>query len=214
MECCQADGIEKFMDTNYASKELKRYRKKGPIKTTKLLLEALKRESITGMTLLDIGGGVGALQHELLKNGVTEVTSVDASSAYLEMSREEAKRQGHSNLLKQYHGDFVKVAKEINDADIVTLDRVICCYDDMENLVKLSASRAKKFYGAVYPINNWWNSFMTATQNFYRRIIRCQFRVFNHSTETIEKLIRNEGLEKYFSHKTFVWQIQIFRRIT
>jgi magnesium-protoporphyrin O-methyltransferase len=147
-----------------------------------------------------------------LKNGVAEVTSVDASSAYLEMARQEANRLGHLDRIKQYHGDFVKIAEDIDKADIVTLDRVICCYDDMENLVKLSTSRTLKLYGVVYPTNYWWNRILTVVQNFYLRIKGSQFRVFNHPMEAIEKVIRNEGLEKYFAYKTFVWRIQIFGR--
>ena len=36
--------------------------------------------------------------------------------------------------------------------DILTLDRVICCYPDMQKLVGLSAKRARKLYGLIYPI--------------------------------------------------------------
>jgi magnesium-protoporphyrin O-methyltransferase len=212
MECCQAEGIEEFMDKKLAARDLIKYRKNGPVKTTNMLIEAIKNEGVAGLTLLDIGGGVGALQHELLKNGVTRVTSVDASSAYLEMAGEEAKRQGHFDHLKQFHGDFVKVANEIDKADIVTLDRVICCYNDMENLVKLSASRAIRTYGVVYPANHLLNRILTIIQNFYLRMKGSQFRIFNHPMQAIEKVIRNEGLVKCFAHKTFFWLIQIYRR--
>ncbi|MBI2171194.1 MAG: hypothetical protein HYU30_04125 [Chloroflexi bacterium] len=84
MNCCQCQGIEDFFSSRLAARELKHYRKKGPWKTTTMLIEALKREGLSGATLLDIGGGVGAIQHELLKASAGSATNVDASTAYLE----------------------------------------------------------------------------------------------------------------------------------
>lgn len=213
MDCCQAAGIEELMDTQMAERDLKRYRKKGADKTTKLLLAALKDEGVQGLTLLDIGGGVGALQHELLNAGVQDATSVDASSAYLNAAKNEAKSQGHLDRISQHHGDFVEMAGNISEADIVTLDRVICCYDDMRKLVRLSTERAKKLYGVVYPLDNLLNKAITWLENQYRRITKSQFRVFAHPTEAVEALIHDSGLERVFNQETFFWQVHLYRRL-
>ena len=69
-------------------------RKKGPWTTTRVLLEAVKGSGIAGASLLDIGGGVGAIQHDLLKSGASTATSVDVSGAYIAAARSEAERQG------------------------------------------------------------------------------------------------------------------------
>ncbi|MGZ8690915.1 MAG: class I SAM-dependent methyltransferase, partial [Aeromicrobium sp.] len=45
-------------------------------------------------TVLDIGGGVGAVHHELLHSGAATAVDVDASRAYIAVAREEAERQG------------------------------------------------------------------------------------------------------------------------
>jgi magnesium-protoporphyrin O-methyltransferase len=92
------------------------------------------------MTLLDIGGGLGGIQHALLAGGVVQATYVDASSAYMKAAREEAIRREIDEQITFLHGDFVDLAEEIPSAEIVTLDRVVCCYDDMQALVRLSAA--------------------------------------------------------------------------
>ena len=212
MECCQAAGIEKLIDPRMAAKELKHYRKRGADKTTRLLLDALKSEGVEGMTLLDIGGGVGALQHDLLKAGAKSATSVDASSSYLEAAEKEAKRQGHVERISQHHGDFVKLAEKIAAADIVTLDRVICCYDDMERLVGLSAERASKLYGVVYPPDGRLIKALTWLENLYHRIKRNQFRTFAHATMAVDAVIRSSGLERIFAHETLLWHVHVYRR--
>ena len=68
------NAMGSFYDEKRASSDLRKYRDKGPIPSTQALIEALKAEGIEGMTLLDIGGGIGAIQHELLDAGVTRVT--------------------------------------------------------------------------------------------------------------------------------------------
>lgn len=212
MDCCQATGIEEHMGPRMAARELKRYRKKGPEMTTNILLEALKREGIVGKTLLDIGGGVGAIQHELLKAGIKKAFSVDASSAYLEAAQEEAKRKGTLDRLHQYHGDFVELAGEIPKADIVIMDRVICCYDDMKRLVGLSANRALKLYGVVYPPDHWLIKALTWMENLYHRISRNRFRVFAHATADVDAVIRSAGFERYFTCETILWHVHVYRR--
>ena len=81
MKCCQCPGIEAYFDQKEAAKDLKRYRKKGPDKTTGMLIDALKAEGIKGMMLLDIGEGVGTIQHELLNVGASSCINVEASKA-------------------------------------------------------------------------------------------------------------------------------------
>jgi hypothetical protein len=66
MTCSQCQGIEDLFSEEYVAGELKRYRRRGPDKTTRILIEALKKDGVEGETLLDIGGGLGAIQHELL----------------------------------------------------------------------------------------------------------------------------------------------------
>ena len=67
-----------------------RYRKEGLEKTTRLLIESISSHGVKGMTLLDIGGGLGGIQHTLLAKGVLNATAVDASTAYVNAAREEA----------------------------------------------------------------------------------------------------------------------------
>ena len=45
----------------------------------------------------------------------------------------------------------MKLAAAIEPADIVTLDRVVCCYPDAEALVGGSAARVRTVYGLVLP---------------------------------------------------------------
>jgi magnesium-protoporphyrin O-methyltransferase len=213
MSCCQCQGIETFFNKKTATRELKQYRRKGPRKTTRMLIDALKAEGVDGMALLDIGGGIGIIQHELLSAGADSVTNVEASTAYIEAVKEEARRQGHADRVSFYHGDFVDLAPDIPSADIVTLDRVICCYHDMKALVGLSSARAGKLYGVVYPRDTWWTRIGLAIGNFVFGVLRNPFRIFVHPTEAVEAVVRGNGLEPRFYRQTAIWQVVVYGRV-
>jgi magnesium-protoporphyrin O-methyltransferase len=213
MDCCQCQGIEIKFDQEYVAKKLKKYRENGPKKTTRQLIKALQAEDIHGMTLLDIGSGIGDVQHELLKTGVSESMNNEASMAYVEACKAEAERQGYSERVHHYHGDFVDIVDDIPPTDIVTLDRVICCYHDMPGLVNLSAKKAKKFYGVVYPREKWWVKLgILIYYNLRHWLQRNPFRIYVHPNEAIRAAIRSNGLERSFYREMGQWLVEVYTR--
>src|SRR5687768_1892459 len=130
--CCATHGITRKLGREHAEEELRRYRADGPLPTTRALIDALRRlgGGIPGTELLDIGAGVGAIHHALLEQGAARAVHVDLSVDSIDVAREEAMRRGLDRV-QFVAGDFVQLAPTIDDADVVTLDRVICCYPDM-----------------------------------------------------------------------------------
>ena len=212
MTCPHCQGAEKIFDQRTAERDLKAYRAHGPGATTRLLIEALKAAGIANHTLLDIGGGVGAIQHELLKDGAGSAIAIDASSAYLQAAKQEAERQGYANRVAYHQGDFVALAPQLPEADIVTLEKVICCYPDMRALVGLSSARAGRLYGVVFPRDSWWMRLGGRCMNLLLRLQRSTFRFFVHPTEAIEAVVRANGLQRRYYHKTLFWQVIVYSR--
>jgi predicted TPR repeat methyltransferase len=213
MNCCpQCEGADDLFNEQLAEQELADYRRKGPARQTRLLLDELKADDLHGLTLLDIGGGVGAIQHELLSAGLAQVTGVDASAAYLNVARSEAERRGYADRARYHHGDFVALAEAIAPADIVTLDRVICCYPDMPALVALSAERALRFYALVFPCDRWWVKLGIRVMNFVQRLRRDPFRFYAHKTGSVIAIARQNGLEPRFHRRGLLWQVMICQR--
>jgi 2-polyprenyl-3-methyl-5-hydroxy-6-metoxy-1,4-benzoquinol methylase len=210
--CSHCDGIEREFDDSTAKSDLKRYLRRGPLPTTHHLLDALQRLGIGGATLLDIGGGIGSIHHELLASGAERAVHVDASSAYLATARDEARRRGHEGRVQFRHGDFTELAPAIEPADIVTLDRVICCYPDMERLVELSAARARRLYGLVFPREVPWVRAMVPVANLWFRVRGCGFRVYLHSGHRVEAVVAGQGLRRVFRRTTPLWQVLVYAR--
>ena len=210
MSCSQCVGIEEEFDPKYARRDLKRYAKKGPKKTTKWLVEAIVEQGLPEPSVLDIGGGVGEIQHELAVAGAGQITGVDASSSFVEQCRLEAERRGYGERSKQHFGDFTELHDEIESADVVTLDRVICCFDDVDALVAKSVAKAKRLYGLVYPRETFLTSIGSALINIVQRIRRSPFSVFVHSSERVDAMICERGLKRVFFRQSLLWQVVLY----
>jgi magnesium-protoporphyrin O-methyltransferase len=212
-KCCpQCEGIELTFNEQNADDDLRIYRGEGPDETTSWLLEAVKARGVDGLTLLDIGGGVGAIQHDLLANGVTSAVHVDASSAYIEAAQGEAKRRKLKDKIVWHHGNFVELAPSLQPASIVTLDKVICCYHDMPGLVRASARLARRTYGIIVPRDTWWLRAAARVMNAFQAVTRNPYRMFVHPHKKIEAIIRRAGLKKTFSRDNWMWHVAVFSR--
>jgi SAM-dependent methyltransferase len=213
MRCCNhCVDSEDLFSRRLAQRELRSYRKSGPRRPTQLLLDAIASLQNQTTTLLDIGSGIGAIPHELLAFGLDNAVVVDASTAYLEASRDEASRRGQLKRLTYCHGDFVDLASALAPADIVTLDRVICCYPDVEKLVELSVAKAKRVYALVYPRERWATKMGFALVNLYLRLRGGDFRTYVHSSGVVDAIVHQHGFSRSFYSCTFVWQVVVYTR--
>ncbi len=212
MPSCQCCGIEDQFDRERAEQDLRRYHRRGPLPTTRRLLRALGERPRTGATLLDIGGGVGVIHHELLRRGFAAATHVDRSQAFIDVAREEAANAGHASQVDFVHGDFRAVAASLEPADVVTLDRVVCCDPDFASLLPLAASRARHALGVSFPRDRWYVRWVVFCSNAWRRLRGSDFRVYVHSPAAMGSLLRRLGLHRTHTDVTIVWSIEVWER--
>jgi magnesium-protoporphyrin O-methyltransferase len=162
------------------------------------------------LSLLDIGAGIGAIHHEMLETTVGRAIHVDASSAHISVARAEADRRGHGQQVEFRLGDFVAMAEELPNTDVVTLDRVICCYPNVDLLVSRSATKAQRVYGAVYPRQVFWMRAAIWSLNLVQRARGSAFRVFMHSPAHIDAILGAAGLHRTSRHITFGWEVVVY----
>ena len=214
MDCCSPGDspFDRQFNARHAAEKLRSYRQKGPAGLTRALIEALAAGGIDGHTVLDIGGGVGAVHHELLRSGAATAVDVDASRAYIAVARDEAERQGHAERVRYLVGDFVALADEVDPADLVALDRVICCYSDVAALVGRSAALARHRYGVVYLRDTWVGRLGVMFENTWLRLSRSPFRAYVHRTEDVDAIVAAHGLVKRLEQRTLIWQLALYER--
>ncbi len=211
VHCC---GLDSMFNQKLALKELHSYQKNGPNKTTRILLDQLVPIVEENTSLLDIGGGIGAISHELSQVGLSQLIHVDASKAYLHVAQAEAERLGYGDKTAFYYGDFVTLASQIPPTDLVTLDRVLCCYSDMPALVTHSIERAKSYYGIIYPRASWWVKFGAFCLNLFQRIKRSSYRSFVHDPKAIHAIIHSYGFKRVYKQIKGIWVVEIFEKVS
>ena len=174
----------------------------------------IQARGVRGATVLDIGAGIGVIDHELMRAGVGHAVLVDASPPSLEAARSEARRRGHLDRIDFVDGDFVARAPTIDAADIVTLDRVVCCYPDMDALVGLSAARARSLYGLVLPRDRAIVRWGLRLANVWFRLRGFAYRSFVHSNARVDAVVAEAGLRPVREERTFVWRVVLYERGT
>ncbi len=210
-EPCSCGCVNTF-STKDADDDLRSYRREGPGSVTRALIDAIRAEGIEGASLLDIGGGVGAIQLELLASGLGTATSVDASEAYVAIARSEADRRGFADRTSHRIGTLTDLADEVGSADIVTLDKVVCCNADLPLLLGDVVLRARRMVGLVYPRDRWWNGIAAAVLAAWGRLTRDSTRWYVHSETELDNILTCGGFKRREIDRTFIWQVALYVR--
>ena len=213
MTTCQCCAADQEFDPAIARRELRRFQRKGPNAATGQLLDSLRGGSLPpGPSLLDVGGGIGAIHHVLLDRGFTRATQVDASQAYLAVARAEAERLGHQDRVTFAHGDFRDLAATTPPADVVTLDRVVCCDPDFAGLLGAAADRTRHLLGFTYPRDRWFTHAFVGVINAWRRFRGESFRAFIHPPAAMDAVLEARGLRRRWAGGTGIWRAEVFER--
>ncbi len=207
MPCAHCISADKLFDTRTARRELDKLHRRGPSRSTAKLLALVPRGS-----LLDIGGGVGAIQQAFVPEA-ERITHVDASHAYLHVAAEELRRMGYTHG-HQLFGDFVELADEVPVHDVVTLDRVLCCYPDLDALASASLDKAGKAWAVVFPKERWWMKAGMALVNLAMRLWGSDYRAYVHPEARVRQLAEERGFRLAGRDATLVWLVWSFERAT
>ncbi len=212
MGACTCDDFATMFDRSVAERDRASYQRDGPARTTRLLLDMIGRSRIMGASVLDIGGGIGVIDHELLRSGAGRAVLVDASKPYLDVARQEARSRNLLDRIEFVEGDFVTQAEAIDRADIVTLDRVVCCYANAEALVGSSAAHARSMYGLVLPRDRTVFRLGLRVMNLWFRLRRRAYRAYAHPNARIDALVAGAGLRPTSEAFTMFWRVVLYQR--
>jgi magnesium-protoporphyrin O-methyltransferase len=212
MDACGCDGFGEMFDRDAAEADLARYRRKGPDATTGMLLDMLRAVGVRGATILDIGSGIGVIDHELLREGAGHAVLVEGSSASLAVARQVGRERNALDRMDFVDGDFVGLAPGIDIADVVTLDRVVCCYPDVDALIGASATRARSWYGLVLPRDRAFIRIGMRLLNAWYRLRGWAYRGYTHPNARVDALAAEAGLRPASERFTLVWRVVLFER--
>jgi 2-polyprenyl-3-methyl-5-hydroxy-6-metoxy-1,4-benzoquinol methylase len=212
-DCCTPKGYRQIFSEKNARGEAKRYRRKGLDATSRRIADIVKERGVEGRTLLEVGGGIGAIEIELLKAGVVRAVNVELTPTYEAAAGELLQETGLADRVQRKVMDFTEAGSEVEPADFVVMNRVICCYPDMPKLAGAAAEHTRGMLVMSFPNDRLWMRFGLTIVNFGFRVIRMQFRVFLHPPALILAALERKGLRTRFNERGLLWQVTAFERI-
>ena len=207
--CCVPKGYDAVFDARQARRDARRYRRRGLSKAARRLVRLAAPD---GGNVLEIGGGVGAIQIELLKAGAERATNVELSPGYEEEAARLLREAGLTERVERRVTDFVAAADELEPADVVVMHRVVCCYPDPERLVGAAAVHARRRLVLTYPPDSPLSRLVSAGFNVWCAARRVDFRSYVHPPHVILAAARAHGLESTVEGRTAIWHYAAFER--
>lgn len=214
--CCPPDNINDLDNTfnrDRAEGDARDYLKKGLSKRGRKLIRYLLANNERPLTVLDIGCGAGGAHHELLRQGIAgQVVGVDASSAYLAAARANAATLGLSETTHYQQADFALQSDAFAPADLVMMDRVICCYPHLKQLLGAAAAHAQRYLALSYPLDRWWLRLPLRVVDFGITLFGSRYHPYIHPHADILAIASAAGLRPVHQDRSGLWQITVFSR--
>jgi Methyltransferase domain len=211
--CCNARGCDDFFTPRMARRAAERYRTNGVDKTAERMLAFLEEHGIEGATVVEIGGGVGEMQIELLKRGAARTLNLELSPGYDDEAMRLVREAALEGRTERRLHDVATDPLGVEPADVVVLHRVVCCYPDYERLLGAAADHARRLLVFSYPPRNVVSRLLLGTQNLLFRLRRREFRTFAHPPTQMLGVVEERGLRLAYAHRPVVWQIAGFERL-
>jgi 2-polyprenyl-3-methyl-5-hydroxy-6-metoxy-1,4-benzoquinol methylase len=206
--CCDSRGCDEFFSPRFARRMAKRYRKRGLDKVSRRMVEFLEqRTELAGATVLEIGGGVGEIQLELLKLGAARTLSLELSGGYDQEADKLAREAGLQDRVERRVHDIAVAPDAIEPVDIVVLHRVVCCYPDYEKLLGAAAIHARRALVYSHPPRNVFSRALVGAENLLFKTLRREFRTFAHPPQAMLAVLGRHGLQPAFAHHGMKWEI-------
>ena len=210
--CCTPSGYRKIFGARTARRDVRKYRRRGLDKAARRIVGFLAGRGVQGDSVLEVGGGIGAIQLELLRAGAARATNVELSPEYEPPARELLREAGLEERVERRLGDFVRDAEDLEPADDVVLHRVVCCYPDPEALVGAAADHARRRLVLSFPPDTALFRSGSAVFNAFLALTQTEFRTFVHPVASILAAARARGLEPALETRTPMWRIVGFER--
>ena len=213
MDCCpDPTAYEAMFSRRFSQSLARRYARRGLDRTAGTMVGFLTSRGIDGATVLEIGGGVGDIEVDLLRQGAASATNLELSPNYDADARELMTAYGLADRMTRRSLDIAREPDAVEAADVVVLHRVVCCYPDYEALLTAAGGHARSFLVFSHPNSNPLQRGLVGFENLWHRLRGKQFRAFVHDPAAMVEVLERTGLRRVMHHRGPVWSVVGFER--
>jgi len=206
-DCCDPDDYRSVFSERFARRTAKQYRKRGLTPAAERIVQFVADNDVQGASVLEIGGGVGHIQVELLRRGAARVTNLELSTEYEAEADRLLASAGTADRVDRRLLDIAADPERVEPADIVVLHRVVCCYPDYERLLTAAARHAKRLLVFSYPPDTRLNRTVNRLENAMRRVRGNGFRTYIHPPESMIGVSTGDGMRAAYQKHSRDWDV-------
>lgn len=210
--CCQPGDYDKVFDEKHARSRAREYARRGLTGDAPRVVEFVRGRMGPGYSVLEVGGGIGEIHLELLRDGAARAVNVELATTYERVAAELSRERGVGDRVERRVGDFVREAGSLPAADVVIMNRVVCCYPDVEALVGAAADHARRYLVLTIPVDRWWIRLGIAIGNTVLAIRRNTFRGYVHATRAVVGAAERRGMRLAQRRRGLIWQMIALER--
>lgn len=167
---------------------------------------------LDGTRVLEIGGGIGRIQAELLDAGADQGEIIELVSAYEPYARELARDKGLEGRTSFHVVDILEEPDAVEQADVVILNRVVCCSPDGVALAAAAGRLARQALVLSFPRDLFWVRAGVRMLNAGLWLTRNSFRVYVHRPAALFAAAEAEGVHVGEGGQGAFWQWAALRR--
>lgn len=213
MDCCpDRESYEKVFSRRFSRSSARRYLRRGLAGPARRIADFLQAGGLTGVSVLEVGGGVGDLEVDLLRRGAASALNLEISESYDEDARALEERFGVTGRIVRRTVDLAREPQAVEPADVVVLNRVVCCYPDYEGLLSAAAGRARGRLAFSHPTANPLQRTAVWFENLRNRVLGREFRAYVHDPAAMVAVVEAAGLRRVMSHRGLTWSVVGFER--
>lgn len=210
--CCQPGDYDKVFGEKHARSRASEYARKGLTGDALRIVDFVRGRLSPGYTVLEVGGGVGEIGLELLQGGAARVLNIELATQYETVAAELIRERGFDGRVQRRLGDLVREAASIPAADVVVMNRVVCCYPDADALTGAAAERARRYLVLTIPVDRLWIRLGLAMANALLAVRRSTFRGYAHATRAVLEAAERRGMRLAEHRRGLIWQLIAFER--
>jgi magnesium-protoporphyrin O-methyltransferase len=212
-ECCNPRGTCGFDDVfgaRFAAKLARRYRRHGLTDSERRITDLIAALGVEGRSVMEIGGGIGAMQVELLARGAASAVNLELSDSYERDAAELIRRNGVEAAVTRIVGiDLAVSGHDVAPTDFVVLHRVVCCYPDFTHLLGAAAAHARLAVVFTYPSRSWVTRALVRAENAWMAMRGSRYRGFIHSPEAMIDVLRRSGMVVIDHDRVDNWHVAV-----
>ncbi|HEV8670658.1 MAG TPA: SAM-dependent methyltransferase [Candidatus Limnocylindria bacterium] len=210
--CCRPGDYDEVFDENHARTKGREYARRGLTGDARRIVDLVRARMSPGYSVLEVGGGIGEIHLELLRNGAARALNIELATQYESVASELIRERGLGDRVERRLGDFVREADGILATDVVVMNHVVCCYPDADALVTAAADHARRLLVITIPVDRWYIRWGLVFANLLFALRRNTFRGYAHSTVAIISTAQRHAMRPNEHRRGFIWQLIAFER--